>query len=46
MDNFELFLEQVKIYREIEKRRKNRLYALTFGVLSFILIVDCFFIFY
>ena len=23
MDNFELFLEQVKIYQEIEERRKN-----------------------
>lgn len=29
MDNFELFLDQVKILEEIEKRRRRRFYALT-----------------
>lgn len=45
MDNFDLFLEQVKIYQEIERHRKNRLYALTFGVF-FVIIGILYFIFY
>jgi hypothetical protein len=43
MDNFELFLEQVKIYQEIEKRRKKRLYALTFGVFCFMMLIGFYF---
>ena len=43
-DNFEIFLEQVKIYQEIERRRKFKVYALTFGVFSFIMLtLYCFF---
>ena len=38
-DNFEIFLEQVKIYQEIERRRKIRLYGLTFGVFFVILTI-------
>lgn len=37
MDNFELFLEQVKIYQEIEKHRKRRFYALLCGAFFVIL---------
>jgi hypothetical protein len=28
-DNFEFFLDQVKLYHEIENRRRKRFYALT-----------------
>jgi hypothetical protein len=28
-DNFEFFLDQVNLYREIERRRRKRFYTLT-----------------
>ena len=39
MDNFELFLDQVKILQEIERRRKIKVFALTFGFFSCILLI-------
>lgn len=37
MDNFDLFLEQVKIYQEIEKRQRRRKYLFFVGV--FLLVI-------
>lgn len=43
MDNFEFFLDQVEMYREIEKRRRRRFYALTAAFLFAIIAIGYYF---
>ena len=37
MDNIDFFWDQVKLYEEIEKRRRRRIYALTAAFLFVII---------